>query len=43
MALKVWLPLINKINNQGTFLNNPTNTGATVSTAGPLGGSYSFN
>ena len=43
MSLKVWLPLINNFNNQGTYINNPTNTGATVSTAGPLGGSYSFD
>lgn len=43
MSLKVWLPLINNFNNQGTYINNPTNTGATVSTSGPLGGSYSFD
>ena len=43
MALKVWLPLLSDYNNQGTYINNPTNTGATISTAGPLGGSYSFD
>lgn len=43
MSLKVWLPLIENFNNQGTYINNPTNTGATVSTAGPLGGSFSFD
>jgi len=43
MSLKVWLPLISNFNNQGTYINNPTNTGATVSTSGPLGGSYSFD
>ena len=43
MSLKVWLPLIENFNNQGTYINNPTNSGATVSTSGPLGGSYSFD
>ena len=43
MSLKVWLPLIENFNNQGTYINNPTNTGATVSTTGPLGGSFSFD
>lgn len=43
MSLKVWLPLISNFNNQGTYINNPTNTGAAVSTSGPLGGSYSFD
>lgn len=43
MSLKVWLPLISNFNNQGTYINNPTNTGATVSTSGPLGGSFSFD
>ena len=43
MALKVWLPLIKNLNNQGTYINNPTTTGATVSTSGLLGGSYYFD
>lgn len=43
MSLKVWLPLLTNFNNQGTFINNPTNSGATASTSGPLGGSYSFD
>jgi len=43
MALKIWLPLINSEYNQGTEANAVKNSGATVSTSGPLGGSYSFN
>ena len=43
MSLKVWIPLINNHLNQGTELVNPVNVGATSSTSGPLGGSYSFN
>lgn len=41
--LKIWLPLIKNVNNQGLEISEVTNTGATVSTSGPLGGSYSFN
>lgn len=43
MSLKIWLPLVKNINNQGTELQNFTNTGATLGTAGPLGKSFSFN
>jgi hypothetical protein len=45
MALKVWLPLIKNINNQGVDIQNPMNSGAVVSTSnpGPLGGSFLFN
>lgn len=43
MSLKVWLPLIDNFDNQGIDIVNPTNTGATVSTSGPLGGSYYFD
>ena len=43
MSLKVWLPLIDNFDNQGIDIANPTTTGATVSTSGPLGGSYYFD
>ena len=45
MALKVWIPLLDDVNNQGTELVIPTNTGATKTTSifGPLGSSYYFN
>ena len=41
--LKIWLPLITDTRNQGTQQSIATNSGATVSTTGPLGGSYSFD
>lgn len=45
MALKVWIPLLDDVNNQGTELVVPVNTGATKTTSifGPLGSSYYFN
>ena len=50
MALKVWLPLVSGIYNQGTEItdiidngSNPAFTSPTLTTDGPLGGSYSFN
>ncbi|MBQ6627995.1 MAG: hypothetical protein IJH65_04185 [Methanobrevibacter sp.] len=43
MSLKVWLPLLKNFNNQGTEIVNPTNSGATLSSAGLLGNSYSFD
>lgn len=41
--LKIWLPLVNNINNQGLQISNFVNTGATLSVTGPLGNAYSFN
>lgn len=43
MSLKVWIPLIEDYHNQGTEIVDVGNTGATASTSGPLGASYSFN
>lgn len=43
MALKIWLPLTQDIHNQGTEIQNFSNTGASLSTAGPLGNSFNFN
>ena len=43
MALKIWLPLVKDINNNGTEISNFTSTGAAVSSSGPLGNSFSFN
>lgn len=43
MALKIWLPLTQNILNQGVEVRNFTNSGATLTTAGPLGNSFNFN
>lgn len=44
MSLKIWLPLTQDLRNQGSEIENFTDTGATLaSTTGPLGASYSFN
>ena len=43
MSLKVWLPLIDNLNNQGTDTVNIQNNGATVNSSGKLGSCYSFN
>ena len=43
MALKIWLPLVDTINNQGTEISNFVNTGASLSTIGPIGKAFSFN
>ena len=46
MALKIWLPLVSSLNNQGTEISNFYSGGSavpTLSTAGPLGNSYTFN
>lgn len=46
MALKIWLPLISTLNNQGSQISNFTSGGSsspTLSTASPLGNSYTFN
>lgn len=43
MALRVWLPLIRDINNQGISSFTLTNSGATNVTGGKLGKCYSFN
>lgn len=43
MSLKIWLPLVKNIHNQGTELRNFINTGATVASSGPHGNSFSFN
>lgn len=43
MSLKVWLPLIDNLNNQGTDTINIQNNGATVNSSGKLGSCYSFN
>lgn len=42
MALKVWLPLIKDLSNQGLSDVTITNSGATLNSAGKLGGCYSF-
>ena len=43
MSLKVWLPLIDNINNQGLETVSIENNGATVDSSGKLGSCYSFN
>ena len=43
MSLQVWLPLTKDLRNQGLSSATIINNGASTSTAGKLGGCYSFN
>lgn len=42
MSLRVWLPLTKDLRNQGLDDVTVTNNGATFSSAGKLGGCYTF-
>lgn len=43
MSLRVWLPLVRDLNNQGLADITVTNSGATLDSNGKLGGCYAFN
>ena len=43
MSLRIWLPLMGNLNNQGLSNITATNNGATVDTNGKIGSCYSFD
>ena len=43
MSLKIWLPMNRDLRNQGLLNNTITNSGATYSSDGKLGGCYTFD